>query len=132
MLWWIIPLVYVAGILGTFRIQYPVMIEEIQRMIEENKEKSSYERMSQPELKSLERFNKFILVLFVMFWPLVVVGFSAYRLAKGTGKLTMKLLFPRGIVTKFDLEQRELAQKKEYETARRALEAEGIKVELEE
>jgi hypothetical protein len=132
MLWWIIPLVYVAGILVTFRTQYPDMIEDQQRRRADNASKSSYERMSRSELKDAEHFDKFVLVLFMVFWPLVLVAFSAYCLTRGASKLLMKLLFPRGIVTKFDLEQRELAQKKEYEAARKALEAEGIKVELEE
>jgi len=132
MWWWIIPLVYVAGILVTFRIQYPVMIEVGQRRIKENEGKRGFEHMSRSELGSEENFERFVLVLLMVFWPIVLLVGALMKLAKGTGKLTMKLLFPRGIVTKFDLEQRELAQKKEYETARRALEAEGIKVELEE
>jgi hypothetical protein len=128
-MWWIISsLVYVVGVVVIFRVNYPQVIDTQQRRTNEHGGRGYY---SIDRLKTEERQDWLLLALIMMWWPLVLVGYSSYHLARGTGKLTMKLLFPRGIVTKFELEQREQQQRKEYEAAKRALEAEGIKVELE-
>jgi hypothetical protein len=119
MWWWIIGATYVIGAMLTFRHRYPAVLDR-------------YQRMSKWQRQDDDGFSYFVLAVATVFWPFVLLFHSFMTVVLLVSGLTMKILFPRGIVTKFDLEQRELEQKKQYEAARKALEAEGIKVELEE
>lgn len=144
MSWYWCALIYVTGALASFRVSYPRVLDDAQRYEVDYKKKLadlndglSFQRYSKvPHEDIPERFKAFSLKMMtvgVLLWPIVAVIIAIYQAIKWTVKGTYWVLFPRGVTTSFDREQKLLAEKKEteekYKEAKRLLELEGITVE---
>lgn len=140
--WW--PLIYVVGALVSFRISYPRVLDDAQRYEVDYEKKLAdlngglsfrrYDKVPHEDIpKRFKAFSLKMMTVGVLLWPIAAVIIATYQAMKWTVKGTYWVLFPRGVTTKFDREQKLLAEKKEteekYEEAKRLLELEGITVE---
>ena len=131
-MWWMIVL-YVFVALGFFRFAYLDYVDTFKRLVHENDQRPMYSRKSQQSIKNEKLWGLVVVIVYTVNWPLFAIGYLLYKGITLLAKGVFKVLFPRGVVTKFDREQQLEREKQEaqrkYHEAKELLAQEGITVE---